>query len=150
MSLKIPPLVMAVLAGALMYGLHRLRPAPFDFPGRPVTVTLLFSASFLVVALAVHRFRIGGTTVDPLHPEKASSLVTGGVYRLSRNPMYLGFTLALIAWGLHLSDILGVAAGPAGFVLWADRLQIVPEERALEARFGPAWREYRSRVRRWI
>lgn len=150
MSLKIPPLLVASLAGALAYGLHRLRPVPFDFPGRPVTVTLLFAAAFLVVALAVHRFRSTRTTVDPMHPERASSLVTGGVYRFSRNPMYLGFALALIAWGLHLSDLLGVAAGPALFVLWADRLQIVPEEKALEARFGEAWREYRSRVRRWI
>lgn len=94
-------------------------------------------------------FRRAKTTVNPLRPGTASSLVDSGIYRFTRNPMYLGFALFLAAWAAYLASpaaLLGVAA----FVLYIDRLQIQPEERALSALFGEAFERYRKRVRKWI
>ncbi|WP_323976077.1 methyltransferase family protein [Aeromonas hydrophila] len=96
----------------------------------------------------VLRFRRQGTTVTPLHPEQASALVTGGLYRLSRNPMYLG----LLCWTMALACYLGglwVWLGPLLLWGWLSRWQIVPEERALQARFGDAYADYCRWVRRW-
>ena len=96
----------------------------------------------------VLRFRRQGTTVTPLHPEQASALVTGGLYRLSRNPMYLG----LLCWTMALACYLGGLAvwlGPLLLWGWLSRFQIVPEEQALQRRFGEAYANYCRRVRRW-
>jgi protein-S-isoprenylcysteine O-methyltransferase Ste14 len=75
--------------------------------------------------------------------------VTSGIYRVTRNPMYVGLTLSLCAWGFWLGRPIA-ALGPLTFVAFIDRLQIVPEERALTARFGQAYADYRRRVRRWL
>lgn len=102
------------------------------------------------VALAgVIEFRRARTTVDPMRPERASALVSSGIYRVTRNPMYLGFALILVGWivALRCLPALPIAAV---FVLYLDRVQIPPEEAALQACFGSAFDEYASRVRRWL
>lgn len=150
MELKIPPAVLVLLIGAAMWaaslGLPR---GGFDFPGRHVLAALLLSAGIVAALLGGLRFRKASTTADPLHPERASSLVTRGIYGRTRNPMYLGFLLLLLAWGFRLGSLPALLLLP-GFVLWMNRFQIAPEERALERKFGGRYREYRSRVRRWI
>jgi protein-S-isoprenylcysteine O-methyltransferase Ste14 len=110
-----------------------------------------------VIALAgialrarVTSFRRAQTTVDPTRPAKASALVVGGVYRLSRNPMYLGFLLLLLAWGVYLSHLPSLLLAPLAFVLYLNRFQITPEERALESLFGDEYRAYKREVRRWL
>jgi len=87
--------------------------------------------------------------VNPLKPDSASALVVAGIYRWTRNPMYLGMATVLAAWGLYLANI-GALAGVALFVAYMNRFQIAPEERALEARFGADFAAYRGRVRRWL
>jgi protein-S-isoprenylcysteine O-methyltransferase Ste14 len=84
-----------------------------------------------------------------LKPETATSLVTNGVYRYTRNPMYLGMLLVLLAWAIYLSAPAALM-GPIAFWLYIQRFQIQPEERALVAMFGSAFTDYMSRVRRWI
>jgi protein-S-isoprenylcysteine O-methyltransferase Ste14 len=82
-------------------------------------------------------------------PDAASAVVTGGVFRWSRNPMYLGMLVALAGWAAYLSNALAALLLPA-FVAYLNRFQIRPEEQALLARFGPAYSEYMAAVRRWI
>lgn len=94
-------------------------------------------------------FRRARTTVNPLQPQSASSLVRGGIYSRTRNPMYLGFALVLLGWVVALGSWLGLLV-LAGYVVFLNRFQIRPEERALEAIFGPTFLEYRDQVRRWI
>ena len=94
-------------------------------------------------------FRRSRTTVNPLHPEQATALVTRGVYRLSRNPMYAGMLLLLLAWATRLSNTAALA-GPLLFALYITRFQIIPEERALTALFGEKYAAYRAKVRRWF
>lgn len=94
-------------------------------------------------------FRRSRTTVNPLHPERASSLVTCGVYRVTRNPMYVGMLLGLLAWAVGLASPISLA-GPVAFIIYINRFQIGPEERVLLAKFGRQFEAYRSSVRRWL
>ena len=84
-----------------------------------------------------------------LKPETASALVVAGIYRHTRNPMYVGFGLVLVGWGIFLGNALAFIFLPA-FVLHMNRFQIRPEERALAKIFGPEFAAYQSRVRRWF
>ena len=84
-----------------------------------------------------------------MKPELSSSLVQSGIYTLTRNPMYLGFFLVLVAWAVYLSNALAFLILPV-FIAYMNRFQIEPEERALKTLFGDAFTEYATRVRRWI
>ena len=99
--------------------------------------------------LGLIAFRASRTTINPLRPERSTALVTGGVYRVTRNPMYVGMALLLLAWAVYLSSLLPFA-GPVVFVLYITRFQIQPEERALQAIFGEDFARYAARVRRWL
>ncbi|MBS0396154.1 MAG: isoprenylcysteine carboxylmethyltransferase family protein [Proteobacteria bacterium] len=105
--------------------------------------------AILLVASALRRFRAAGTTVNPLDPDAASHLVTGGVYRWTRNPMYLGLLLLLAAWALWMRSAAPWVVLPL-FVGFLTVAQIRPEEAALQRRFGEAYDAYRARVRRWL
>ena len=89
------------------------------------------------------------TTISPLSPQKSRALVTGGVYRFTRNPMYLGLACLHGAWAVWLAALLPWLA-PLAFVLYVTRFQIGPEERVLTERFGPTYTDYTRRVRRWL
>ena len=95
-------------------------------------------------------FRASRTSINPLKPERASTLVTGGVYRLSRNPMYVGMALLLLAWAAALVVLAGLWPGRGCYVLYITQFQIRPEERVLQARFGQDYLNYTARVRRWL
>jgi protein-S-isoprenylcysteine O-methyltransferase Ste14 len=103
----------------------------------------------LLDATALVHFLQRRTTINPLKPASASTLVTGGIYRFTRNPMYLGLATLLLAWAIYLGSLAALAALPL-FILYMNRFQIAPEERALEARFGAEYIAYRARVRRWL
>lgn len=84
-----------------------------------------------------------------MHPDKASALVITGVFRVTRNPMYLGLLLFLIGWAILLAHPVAALVVPA-FVAYIDRFQIRPEEAALTDRFGARYKEYARTVRRWL
>ncbi|RBJ77964.1 isoprenylcysteine carboxylmethyltransferase family protein [Pseudomonas sp. MWU12-2534b] len=147
---KVPPPLVALVFGGLMGG------ASLGLPGldlawgtRLLLALPLIGAGLLFVLAGGISFRRARTTVNPLKPEAASALVTSGIYRHTRNPMYVGFALWLLAWGLYLASPL-VLLGVLGFVLYMNRLQIAPEERALGRLFGADFAAYRQRVRRWL
>ncbi|WP_210307157.1 methyltransferase family protein [Paenochrobactrum gallinarii] len=102
--------------------------------------------------IAQKRIRRPSTTsspINPLRPETTSALVTTGIYRYSRNPMYVGFALFLLAFAVLLSSP-GALLGVLGFVLYIDRFQILPEEQALNVLFGADFTNYCTQVRRWL
>ena len=141
---------MMLLAAACMWALHHWLPLvhwlapPWNRAGAvPAVAGLVFAAA------AMLRFRAARTTINPMDPGKASQLVTGGVYRLSRNPMYLGLTLLLIGWALWLGSASPWVVPPL-FALVITVVQIVPEEQALGRLFGEPYAEYRRRVARWL
>ena len=79
----------------------------------------------------------------------ASSLVTRGVYAMSRNPMYLGGLIILFGWAIYLLNVLAFVFLPA-YVLYINRFQITPEERSLTSLFGQPYVAYQARARRWL
>jgi protein-S-isoprenylcysteine O-methyltransferase Ste14 len=150
LELKVPPVAVALIAAALMWAVDASGAAPgFSFPGRSVAAALLAVLGLAVAISGLAAFGRARTTVNPLKPDEASTLVVSGVYRVTRNPMYLGFLLLLLAWAVFLGNIAGILV-LVMFVLYMNLFQIAPEERALAARFGAAFEEYRRRVRRWI
>lgn len=131
-----------------MLGLAWVAPA-LAFPIPPALAFPVAAVGVLLDAIALLHFFRRRTTVNPLKPASAAALVTGGIFRFSRNPMYLGLATLLLAWAVYLGN-LAALAGVALFVLYMNRFQIAPEERALEARFGAEYIAYRTRVRRWL
>ncbi len=147
---KIPPPIVALTIAVAMWAVTGVAPA---FP----VATGLRAILALLIAVIGGAYAVGGavsfrrarTTVNPLKPASASSLVTGGIYGATRNPMYVGLLMALVAMGIYLATIAALV-GPLLFMLFIHRFQIVPEERALAEKFGPEYTEYAQRVRRWI
>lgn len=146
----IPPPLLALAAGALIWAIARKTGLPaLDFPGRAALAVLVAGAGLLIDLVSVAAFIRAKTTVNPLAPDRSSALVIGGLYRFSRNPMYLGMLLILLGWTFWLGQPLALAVA-ALFVILIERLQILPEERALEEKFGDDYRAYKKRVRRWV
>ncbi len=112
-------------------------------------VALLAALGVVLIVMARVQFARRGTTFSPIAPARASTLVVDGVFRYSRNPMYLGTWCILLAVAVYWSNAIAAIVSLA-FVLYIDRLQIQPEERVLQSKFGERYDEYRRRVRRWI
>ena len=144
-----PPALAAAIAGA-MWATSRLAPL-LQIPGASRLGT---AAAVLLVGIGfsvggVLAFRRARTTLNPTKPEQASSLVRSGVYRVTRNPMYVGLLCVLVAWAVFLSSAWALL-GPLIFVLYIGRFQIAPEERALAKLFGSEFADYQAKVRRWL
>lgn len=150
LELKVPPPIVAALAAAAMGGLAWVTPAlAWPRPLRGSLAALLVVAGVAMALAGVLEFRRARTTVHPLRPERASTLVHGGVYRVTRNPMYLGMLAVLLGWAAWLAAPWALL-GPAAFVAFIGRFQITPEERVLRRLFGAEYDAYTRRVRRWI
>jgi protein-S-isoprenylcysteine O-methyltransferase Ste14 len=147
---KIPPPVVGALVAAAMWSVSALGPQfPIATGPKYAAVAILAVAGVAFDLLGLLAFRAFRTTVNPLKPERASAMVTSGVYRVSRNPMYVGMVLLLLAWAVYLSALLPFA-GPPSFVLYITRFQIQSEERVLKGIFGEEYSAYAARVRRWL
>ncbi len=150
LELRVPPVVVGLCAAGGMWLAALVAPgATFAVSGR-VEVAIALAALGAVIALAgVAAFRRVRTTVNPTTPQASSTVVTSGVYRWSRNPMYVGFLLVLIGWSVYLFNFVSALLVPA-FVVYMNHFQIKPEERALVAKFGTEYTEYMQRIRRWF
>ncbi len=150
MNIKIPPPIYVVLFGVLMWFVAR---SPFalavDIPFRKTAAAIIFAAAIAIDVTAIRQFNASSTTINPLKPNKSSALVTQGIYRFTRNPMYVGLLLMLCAWAIVLGSVSNVLL-LAGFVITITRMQIRPEEEALRSLFPEEFDEYRRKVRRWV
>ncbi len=147
---RIPPLALVLIIGMLMWAIANWSPRIDTSEALRLSLAAILLALGTLFPLAgVMSFRSAQTTVDPRTPEASSKLVSSGVYRFSRNPMYIGFALWLLAWGVFLASAWALV-GVIFFVVYMNRFQIEPEERALRDLFGEDFREYERRVRRWI
>jgi protein-S-isoprenylcysteine O-methyltransferase Ste14 len=149
-EVRLPPLAVVLLLAVLMWFSARAWPGlvlAFPFRRTLAAGIAIFGAAACVLGVA--DFRRHGTTVHPLQPEAASSLVVSGIYRISRNPMYLGMVVFLAAWSIWLAHPVG-AAGPVILAAWLHLVQIPFEEQALRERFGEHFERYARQVRRWL
>lgn len=150
LELKIPPLVVVALFALAMWLLAQLVPPLALSEVWRLIFAIGFATAGVAVALSgVLAFRRANTTVDPRVPQQSSSLVIRGIYRYSRNPMYLGFLLLLAALACYLMSAAALVLLPL-FVLYMNRFQIVPEERHLLHKFGAEYQAYTTQVRRWL
>ena len=151
LELKIPPpLVAAAIASAMYVAASLLPPVLALSPGvRTFAALGLAGAGVCFDMAGLLVFRKAQTTISPLAPQRSSTVVTSGVYRLTRNPMYLGLVLILLGLAVYLASPW-VLLGPVAFAAYITRFQIQPEERVLAARFGAAYTDYCARVRRWL
>ena len=150
LELRVPPVAVASVAALCMWLLARWTPGLEWGQGwRLGTGLLLLAAGLLVAVTGVLEFRRARTTVNPTTPQATSSMVRSGIYRHTRNPMYLGMLLVLTAWAAWLANPAASAVLP-GFLLFINRFQIEPEERILGRLFAGEFDAYRRSVRRWL
>jgi protein-S-isoprenylcysteine O-methyltransferase Ste14 len=151
LELKIPPPAVLILCGTLAWVAATALATPLDVHGLATTViaTVLVVFGIVLATAAILTFRQAQTTVDPMKPDNASSLVTSGVFRFTRNPMYVALLLVLSGWVIYLGSVVGVVTTVL-FVAYITRFQIRPEERILALKFGKAYTTYCNEVKRWI
>ncbi|MFY8299924.1 methyltransferase family protein [Pseudoalteromonas sp. SS15] len=149
---KIPPPFISLLSAAGMYYLSRSEFAIsidsiIDFKAKIALVMLVFSS--WIALFAVWSFKQAKTTISPTRPNNTACLVTTGVFKYSRNPMYLSVALSLLAFAVFLADYSALC-GVVLFVMYITQFQIKPEERILKEKFGAPYDVYLTKVRRWI
>ena len=150
LELKVPPLGVTAASALVMWVVSGASCDVFTRAHYYLWFAVLFYCVGLgVVLAAVVSFRKAKTTVDPRVPHQTSALVSSGVYRLSRNPMYVGFTGLLLGWAAHLESLWSLLVLPI-FVAYLTRYQILPEERAMQKTFGNRYTGYCAAIRRWF
>lgn len=150
MKLRIPPPIQTLIAALAMLGgceITEIRLFEGDLALGVVVILCFMAVSFLLFAIL--GFIKLKTTINPLKPETTSSLVTNGVYRFSRNPMYAGMALLLMAWVVWLANPFNLIIFVL-FISYITHFQIKPEEKALSKLFGDQFELYCQQVRRWL
>jgi len=150
LELRVPPPAAAILVAVAMWlAAYAFDALAFALPWRRAITIVLVALGIAISAAGTLSFVRARTTVNPTRPEAASSLVATGIFRFTRNPMYLGLFLVLAAWAAHLANAAALP-GPLLFAIYVTRFQILPEERVLAKKFGPDFDAYKRRTRRWI
>ncbi len=147
---RVPPPVVVVIIGGVMWLIARVTPKVI-LPGalRLWLVAGLVGFGLVMGGAGFRAFARARTTIDPVNLESASALVTTGIFRLSRNPMYVGFAALLTTWAIWLQAPWALT-GVLAFMAFTWRFQILPEERVMSTKFGSPYDDYRNRVRRWL
>ncbi len=144
-----PPALVLIIAPAMWATTFLEAPITID-PRLHLALRILIGAFALTFGLSgILTFRRARTTINPVQIDQASRVVTSGIYRVTRNPMYVGLTGLLTMWAVHLAVPLAFL-GPIGFALFMHFFQILPEERVMEKKFGREYLDYKSKVRRWL
>jgi protein-S-isoprenylcysteine O-methyltransferase Ste14 len=149
-ELKVPPVALVVVFAVVMWAASTVfSAASFPLPGVSIIALALALIGSGIAVAGVFAFRRHDTTVNPMKPEATATIVTAGIYCVTRNPMYLGIALGLLGWAIYLANLAALLLVPA-FVAYMTRFQIKPEERALLEKFGSNFADYMAAVRRWI
>ena len=148
METKIPPPIVTLIFGLSIYfsrGIFQAVEIEYSF----YIGILLLLGGFTILISAARSFKKDKTTINPLSPEQATKLVTDGIFKYSRNPMYLGMTLVLGSMAVFF-NLLGGVILIALFCLYITKFQIIPEERAMSNLFSQDFNKYKQATRRWI
>jgi len=148
MNNKIPPPIITLICGLGIYFSRPLFPK-YNFISIDIIAASFFLLGIIMLITAVLSFKKRSTTVSPLQPEKASYLVVSGIFKYSRNPMYLGMLLILISMTIKFNFVGGILIIFA-FITFITKFQIIPEETALEKLFGKEFTRYKKKTKRWI
>lgn len=150
MKPPIPPIFQVIICGGVSWIVAKnANMLDYDWTGNTILGAIFITAGMLLIIAALLEFKRAKTTINPIDPSKAQNLVADGLYKYTRNPMYLSLALLLIGYAILQSDVLAFL-GPVLFVVMMTVLQIKPEEAALRAKFGEAYEAYCRQTRRWI
>ena len=150
LELKVPPPLVALLVALLMWLVaDAMGSVEVPFAYRTSAAVALVLAGLAIRLAAQVTFWRAGTTINPTKPGHTSAVVSSGIYRHTRNPMYLGRAVQLLGWGAFLASPIAVLLVSL-YVAYVDRFQVAAEERALRARFGAEYEAYQSKVSRWL
>ena len=148
MKTKIPPPIIALICIILNY-LSTYIINPIKFPNSEIISGFIFLVGLLTAIFAILLFKKYKTTVNPLKPEETTTLVTTGIFSITRNPMYLGLFFLISSTVLFFGSWFGIIILII-FVWYINKFQIIPEEQTMEKLFGKKYNDYRQNVRRWI
>ena len=150
LELKVPPVAVTIIAGTAMWLVSVVLPKMRlcdTFHAAMVVIFAAIGAAFGITGLL--SFSKAKTTFDPMKPDSSTSLVTSGIYSITRNPMYVGLLSILTAWCFFIESAYALLL-LAVFVIYMNKFQIQPEEGALRSIFGDVYDGYALRVRRWL
>ena len=151
MHLKIPPPLVALIGILLIFLSKDYVLILYLHPHLQNTLSILFLIiGFVIIFLATKEFKKSETTVNPMKPETSTRLVTSGVFKYTRNPMYLGLASILLASCFYFSSLLGIIVYVPLFIFYITVFQIIPEEESMKTIFNDEYLDYCSKVRRWI
>ena len=151
MHLRIPPPIVALISILLIFLSKDYILILYLHPHLQNTLSLIFLIiGFVIIFSATKEFKKSDTTVNPMKPETSTSLVTSGIFKYTRNPMYLGLTSILLASCFYFSSLLGIIVYVPLFILYITVFQIFPEEETMKDLFNDKYLDYCLKVRRWI
>ena len=145
---KFPPPLVALTFGFLINYTKNIFPK-IEVKNEFIFGSLMIISGLIIILSAIILFKKYQTTITPLNPSNATKLITDGIYKFSRNPMYLGLLLVLLGISTILNPIGGLFLIPL-FILYLNFFQIIPEENAMVDLFKDEFLDYKKNVRRWI
>ena len=148
MNNKIPPPIVTLTSGLAIYFSRNLLP---NYHGIILDVfsVLLLICGIIIIRTAVLSFNKHQTTINPLNLTKTSTLVNTGIFKYTRNPMYLGMVFILLSIALKF-NIYGGLIVILLFFFFITKFQIIPEEKAMEKPFGKKFKNYKKTTKRWL
>ena len=145
---KFPPPLVALTFGFLINYTKNIFPK-IEIKNEIIFGSLMIISGLIIILSAIILFKKYQPTITPLNPSNATKLITDGIYKFSRNPMYLGLLLVLLGISIILNLTGGFFLIPL-FILYLNLFQIIPEENAMVDLFKDEFLEYKKKVRRWI
>ena len=145
---KFPPPLVALAFGFLINYTKNIFPK-IEIKNEIIFGSFMIISGLIIILSAITLFKKYQTNITPLNPSNATKLITDGIYKFSRNPMYLGLLLVLLGISTILNPIGGLFLIPL-FILYLNFFQIIPEENAMVDLFKDEFLEYKKNVRRWI
>ena len=146
--LKIPPPVIVLILVVSNF-LSSKKIDIINIPNQTLVSIIILLIGVFILIVPVSKFIKSKTTVNPIKFKKVNKLITSGIYKYSRNPMYLGFLMIVISTSIYYLNIFSIIT-PIFFYFWINRFQIKREEIFLTKKFGQKYITYKSKTRKWI
>ena len=147
LNTKIPPPIVTLLCIGIIYLFESQ--IEYSEPDLKVVGIIFLILGLIIIFSAVLKFIKTKTTVDPTRPHKTSNLVINGIYKITRNPMYLGMLFLIMAYAIYNNNIIGCIIIPI-FIFYINKFQIEPEEIEMRKKFGESFENYCKKVNRWL
>ena len=146
--LKIPPPILVLILVSSNY-FSSTKIDLFHLPNQNIISILILLMGMLILINPIFKFIKSKTTIDPIKFKKVNKLITSGIYKYSRNPMYLGLLMIVISTSIFYLNIFSITT-PFLFYCWINKFQIKREEIFLTEKFGKKYMSYKTKTRRWI